>query len=163
MKNCNEMVNSLFKRRDEYLAKQEARKKLVIQTSIPICSLCIVALLGIGIWHSKITPDIKSTFSQSKRESSVAQSTDKPIDSHDVIDVIGTVKVDGVNYIQCSTTSKVYTPDVCLGNASDFEGTYQTFLRDSADKLYTTKEDSDVLMVKLNNGDYVILVREKNQ
>lgn len=162
MKNCNEMVNSLLKRREEYLAKQKARRKLVIQTSIPICSLCMAALLGVGIWHSGADAKLKLSAPQNNENSSVIESTDKPISSHDAIDVIGTVKVNGVNYVQCSTVTQVYTPDICLGNASDFEGTYQTFLRDSADKLYTTREDSDVLMVKLNNGDYAILVSEDN-
>ena len=162
MKNCNEMVNSLLKRREEYLTKQEARKKLVIQTAIPICSLCVAALLGVGIWHSGVDAKIELSTPQSSVGSSALESTDNTISSHDAIDVIGTVKVNGVNYVQCSTATQVYTPDICLGNASDFEGTYQTFLRDSADKLYTTREDSDVLMVKLNNGDYVILISEEN-
>ena len=57
-----------------------------------------------------------------------------------------------------------YTPDEYLGNAYDFEGTYQTYFSDSAAGLYIAKEDPNVLMVELKQGEYVnyvILMREK--
>ena len=47
-------------------------------------------------------------------------------------DVIGAVKVNGINCVQCSTTTEIYTPDKYLGEAYDFEVTYQTYLSDVA-------------------------------
>ncbi len=85
---------------------------------------------------------------------------------NDVIDVIGMVKYNGANYVQCSTSTTVYTPDKYLGEASDFEGTYKTFLSDVAGGLYMTKEDPNVLMVEIKNGeytDYVILTKEQTE
>lgn len=82
---------------------------------------------------------------------------------NDVIDVIGMVKVDDITYVQCSTTTEIYTPNKYLGEAYDFEGTYQTHLSDVAGGLYNVKEDPNILMVELKNGDYVILIKEQNQ
>ena len=71
----------------------------------------------------------------------------------------------GENYVQCSTTTKAYTPDKYLGEASDFEGTYNTYLSEFAGGLYNVKEDPNVLLVELKNSeytDYVILIKEQN-
>lgn len=75
-------------------------------------------------------------------------------------DVIGMVIVDGTTYVQFETDGKTYTPDECIGAASEYEGTYQTYMHDISAKLYTTKEDSDVLIVKLSNGALVALVKK---
>lgn len=76
-------------------------------------------------------------------------------------DVIGMVIVDGTTYVQFETDGKTYTPDECIGAADAYEGTYQTDMQDVSAKLYTTKEDSDVLIVKLVNGAIVVLMKEK--
>lgn len=162
MKNCNEMVNSLLERREEYLKDKRMKRRALFGTAIPALGLCI-AILGFGIWNGGTLgskpSDVDSPLPQSTP--SLTQSTNSPDTSHDPVDVIGMVRLNGANYVQCSTVGKEYTPKECLGRASDFEGTYQTFIRNSDDMLYTVNEDSDILMVKLENGSYVILAREK--
>ncbi|MBE6853674.1 MAG: hypothetical protein E7505_09440 [Ruminococcus sp.] len=77
-------------------------------------------------------------------------------------DIMGLVVVDGVTYSQFGTdTEGKYTPDIYLGLAGDYEGTYKTYLGDLTAELYTTKEDADVLIVKLGNGGVVTLRRRK--
>jgi len=97
---------------------------------------------------------------------SAASESSNTTNDNDLIDVIGSVKVNDVMYVQCSIATQLYTPDKYLGEASDFEGSYQTHFSDVAGGLYMTKEDPNVLMVELKHGeytDYVILVKEENQ
>ena len=104
--------------------------------------------------------EVQSNDSNTSATSQSSETTD----NNDMIDVIGMVKVNGISYVQCSTNTKLYTPDKYLGEAYDFEGTYQTYLSDVASGLYIAKEDPNVLMVELKHGeyvDYVILVKEE--
>ena len=101
----------------------------------------------------------------SDSDNSAASENSDTTNSNGVIDVIGMVKYGGTNYVQCSTSATVYTPDKYLGEAHDFEGTYQTDFDDISGGLYMAKEDPDVLMVELKNSeytDYVILIKEQN-
>ena len=135
---------------------------------VPICCLCLVSLLGLGLWQGDFFEDKKSFGIE---DSSVFGKIDyiQPETNKQSAtsgDVIGMVKYGGSNYVQCSTNSKVYTPDKYLGEAYEFEGTYRIHLSDVAGGLYMTKEDPDVLMVELKNGeyvDYVVLIKEQNQ
>lgn len=167
MKNYNEMANAVLRRIGEYETEQRNRRKVMKKVIIPICCFCLVALLGVGLWQGD--------FFNSKPPITLDGSTiigekdyiEPETDSHSsgVGGVIGMVKYDGANFVQCSTTTKVYTPDKYLGEAYDFEGTYQTNFSDVAGGLYMTKEDPNVLMVELKNGeyiDYVILIKEQN-
>jgi len=52
MKNTDEMVNSLFERRDQYLAEQNKRHKTIMKVTTSVFSLCLVALIGFGVWRS---------------------------------------------------------------------------------------------------------------
>ena len=78
-------------------------------------------------------------------------------------DTIGVVIVGDKTYTQFNTfanldeLSKFYTPDVFLGDASKYEGTYKECINDIWAMLYTSKEDSNVLIVMLENGAYVVL------
>ncbi|MBQ8740557.1 MAG: hypothetical protein IJY79_03280 [Clostridia bacterium] len=81
---------------------------------------------------------------------------------NDMVDIIGSVKVDGIQYLQCSTDATLFTADKYLGDAKDFEGSYKQFSNDfnsMANELYTVKESSNVMMIKLGNGGTVILGR----
>ncbi|MDD6275410.1 MAG: hypothetical protein PUB20_01090 [Clostridia bacterium] len=51
MKNCDEMVNSLLERRDRYVAEQKRKRKIIIRTATSMCCVCLVALLGFGMWQ----------------------------------------------------------------------------------------------------------------
>lgn len=53
MKSCDDMVNSLMERREQYAAKQKHKRKVIIRTA-SVCCVCLVALLSFGIWQSGI-------------------------------------------------------------------------------------------------------------
>lgn len=52
MKNSNEMVNSLFERRERYKAEQKKKRKRMMGIATSLCCMCLAALLGIGVWQS---------------------------------------------------------------------------------------------------------------
>lgn len=181
MKNYDEITNTLLQRRDRYIAQQKKKRKKVMGITIPLFGFCLVTALGVGVWQSGLfrttedsgvytaggenseegfifcgdywVPDNGSEgtpqSSTSTAQVSYAQTTDA--------DVLGLVVVDGVTYIQFDVGTAGYTPDTCLGAAGDFEGTYQTYMRDPSIKLYTTKENPDVLLVQFEAGGAVAL------
>ena len=165
MKNYNEMANDVFRRIGEHEIKQKNRRKVMKKVIIPICCFCLVAILGIGLWQGDF---FSKTPSTQLDDSTVIGEQDyiEPETSNQsgsMGDVIGMVKYNGANYVQCSTTTKAYTPDKYLGEAEDFEGTYQLDFEDIVGGLYMVKEDPNVLMVELKNGEYteyVILIKE---
>lgn len=168
MKNYNEMANDVLRRIGEHEFKQRNRRKVMKKVIIPICCLCLISFLGIGLWLGDFfnnTPSVKLEDSTVIGEKDyIEPETNSQINTDS--DVIGMVKYGGENYVQCSTNGNAYTPDKYLGEASDFEGSYQVYFSDISGGLYMTKEDPNVLLVELKHGeyvDYVILVKEQNQ
>ena len=169
MKNYNEMANDVFRRIGEYETQKRNRRKLMKKVILPICCFCLVALLGIGLWQGDY---FSKTPSSQLEDSTVIGEVDyiepeTSSQSGNLGDRIGIVKYGGANYVQlqCSTSSKAYTPDKYLGEAEDYEGTYQNDFEDIVGGLYMTKEDPNVLMVEMKNSeytDYVILIREQD-
>lgn len=51
MKNCDEMVNSLLERREQYVIKQKRKRTMITRTATSMCCVCLVALLGFGMWQ----------------------------------------------------------------------------------------------------------------
>lgn len=51
MKNCDEMVNSLLERREQYEADKKRKRKMLTRTLTPICCVCLIALIGFGAWQ----------------------------------------------------------------------------------------------------------------
>ena len=47
MKSCNEMVNSLLKRKEQYETERNNKRRTVKHVLTPICCMCLVAILGI--------------------------------------------------------------------------------------------------------------------
>lgn len=47
MKNYDELTNDLLARRDRYIAKQKKKRKIAVTS---LCCVCVVALLGFGLW-----------------------------------------------------------------------------------------------------------------
>ena len=167
MKNYNEMANDVLRRIREHESEQRNRRKIMKKAIIPICCFCLVALIGATLWQGNFFGNTPST---ELKDSTIIGEQDyiEPETNNQSSgfgDVIGKVKYDGANYVQCSTSATVYTPDKYLGEAHDFEGTYQTDFDDISGGLYMAKEDPDVLMVELKNSeytDYVILIKEQN-
>ncbi len=83
MKNSEEMVNSLLERRDLYVTEQKKKKAIITRTVTSMCCVCLVALLGFGMWQGgtfnttppdqtvedALYPGIKDNFDESKGES----------------------------------------------------------------------------------------------
>ena len=168
MKNYNEMANDVLRRIGEHETLQRNRRKVMKKVIIPICCFCMMALLGVGLWQGDFfsnTKPVKLDDSTIIGEKDYIE-PETNSQSSNVGDVIGMVKYNGANYVQCSTITTTYAPDKYLGEASDFEGTYQMYLSDIVGGLYNVKEDPNILMVELKRGeyvDYVILIKEQNQ
>ncbi len=168
MKNYNEMANDVLRRIGEHETLQRNRRKIMKKAILPICCFGLVALFGLGLWQGDF---LEGTKPNKMEDSTIVGEKDyvepdKNNQTSNVGDVIGIVKYNGANYVQCSTSVKAYTPDEYLGEAEDFEGTYQNDFDDIVGGLYMTKEDPNVLMVELKNSeysDYVILIKEQNQ
>ncbi len=165
MKNYNEMANDVLRRIGEHENNQRNRRKNMKKVILPICCFCLVAILGIGLWQGDYfskTPPTQLEDSTIIGEKDYAESQTNNQSSEDR-EFIGMIKYGGENYVQCSTTTKIYTPDKHLGEARDFEGTFH--LKDGVGGLYNVKEDPNVLMVELKNGEYteyVILIKEQD-
>lgn len=54
MKNYEEMVDNVFRRSREILAKRTKRRETISKVLCPMGCLCLVALLGFGIWKSDL-------------------------------------------------------------------------------------------------------------
>lgn len=108
-------------------------------------------------------PDNQTTAHNSGMHPSEATGTvpsvDDPVIPDGLDDKLGVVVVDGETYVQFQTDTGSYTVDVCLGAASDFEGTYRSDITDITGKVYTTKENPKVLIVRLSNGGVVALAK----
>lgn len=57
MKSCDEMVNSLLERRNQYIAEQKQKRKVLTRTVTSICCVCLVVLLGFGVWKGGMLND----------------------------------------------------------------------------------------------------------
>lgn len=93
MKNSDEMVNSLFERREQYLTEKKKQHRTIMKTAICVSSLCLVALFGFGIWQSGLlrqspiqTENPANISSGNQVSETSALATDKEIDSSDIHD-----------------------------------------------------------------------------
>ena len=197
MKSYEEITCNLLKRRDNYLVNKKKKEKALIGTLSSFCVVCLVMLLGFGVWNNGTfvattfeyaenkgedsieTKNLESDFSveynkrfesYNKTESinSTESGTEPESEAQSGIigDTIGMVIINDTVYTQFDTfsdfdeLSKSYTLDNFLGDASKYEGTYKESINDIWAMLYTVKEDSDVLIVVLENGAYVSLKQE---
>lgn len=79
---------------------------------------------------------------------------------NDFCNILEVVEVDNVRYVQ-GYADMSYTPDVCLGSPTEYNGPYTSRLDGIPSLLYTTKEDKDVLIIKLENGGVIHLFKER--
>lgn len=56
MKNCDEMVNDLLVRREQYLAERKHRRRVVARTVASVSCVCLVALFGFLVWRNEKVP-----------------------------------------------------------------------------------------------------------
>ena len=52
MKTYVEITENIIRRTNEYQAAQKKKRRIVISTATSFCCLCLVVLMGFGIWNS---------------------------------------------------------------------------------------------------------------
>ncbi len=107
MKNYDKLTNDLLERRDRYVTNQKKKRKTVINVATSFCCVCLVALLGFGMWQGgmlnttppdqtledALYPGIKDNFDESKGES-----PENPVANNKiVINTINDVSADKMN------------------------------------------------------------------
>lgn len=75
MKNYDETINSVFDRINEYEVERKRKRKVITRTVTSLCCLCLVALLGIGVWQSGLFTTPPPTILDG--DNSSLQGTDK--------------------------------------------------------------------------------------
>lgn len=160
MKNYDETVNSVLERIDRHNAARTKRKDLFVRFVSPALCLCFIAAIGFialqGDFFSPAPPITLDDSTQIGENDYI-----EPNNSTD--DWIGSVKINGINYVQYSVDNTLFTADKYLGDAKSFEGSYKQFSNANKDitaDLYSVKESPNVKLVKLGNGGTVALGRE---
>lgn len=135
MKTCDEMVNSLLERREQYAAVQKKKKRVLVSTT---ASLCVVAMVGVAVWQGvdwvaqpTVTPD-DSNATQNTQPTNISKPTYNILwaDSHDD-DVEGSTTYQGREC--CFCLYEVLKDHPAEKIAIRFEGGY------SEDFLYNGK------------------------
>ncbi len=54
MKSYEEVTRDLLKRRNEYEEAQARRQRTVLRAAVPVCSVALVAAMGVGVWKSGV-------------------------------------------------------------------------------------------------------------
>ncbi len=52
MKNSDEMINSLFRRREQYIEEKNKKRVKAVKTATTSAFVCLVIIAGIGLWQS---------------------------------------------------------------------------------------------------------------
>lgn len=82
MKNCDEMVGSLLRRRAEYEENRKKQRKTMLRLSGAVCSLALVVFIGAGVnggWWLSPEPELPTvTPTQSTGEPTEVQPTVRP-------------------------------------------------------------------------------------
>ena len=81
-------------------------------------------------------------------------------EENDVCHFMKHVIIDDVGYVEYDAGTETYTPDICLGSPSDYDGNYRAFFSDIPATLYTSKENPEILIVK-EPDKIVYLIRTK--
>lgn len=81
MKNTDEMLNSLFKRREKYILEQNNKRQKTMKIGASVLSVCIVVMMGFGVWKSGILKFAPETSNSSETASEVDKYKPLPEDS----------------------------------------------------------------------------------
>lgn len=161
MTDFDENVTSRTEPQEQSTVRKSGKRKTIIITVISLLCISLVIVLGVGVKRGMFGNNATTQESQTSRKQ-LPKLPEKGFGPEPgVCDFLGVVIFEGKTYVQTTTDEKSYTPDVCLGEASDFEGTYKTHLTDVKGKVYTVKESKDILIVKIKNGSVVTLVKSE--
>ena len=167
MKNYDEITQNLLMRRNQFQQKQKRQRSLILRVSVMSC-VCLCFLFTFIIMNQKEESSNGALIQQNhpsiekehtaKNEHKISQESNQ----YTSVDVIGAIFIDDVEYRQCFEDASNYTLDECLGDARTFEGSYKEHINDAPSYLYTTKEDSDVLIVKLTCNDGSVVLKKRS-
>lgn len=82
------------------------------------------------------------------------------VDENDICHFMKHVIIDDVGYVEYDAGTETYTPDICLGSPSNYDGNYRAFFSDIPATLYTSKENPDILIVD-ESGTIVYLIKTR--
>ena len=102
--------------------------------------------------------NIPNSEIQQSSENNEISSNDN--EENDVCHFVKCVIIDDVGYVEYDAGAEIYTPDICLGSPSDYDGNYRAFFSDIPATLYTSKENPEILIVK-EPDKIVYLIRTK--
>lgn len=171
MKSYDETINTVFEKIENYNTAQKRKRKTITRIVVPTVSVCLAVAIGVFTFKNDIfksEPPVTLDDSTVIGEKDYIEPSNNQPDimqipgENDTADILGSVKVGGVQYLQCSADATLFTADKYLGDARNFEGSYKQFSDDFADvttELYTVKESPNIMMIKLGNGGTVILGR----
>lgn len=74
MKNYKDMADAVFRRRDEYVASVNRKKKIALNAGISLCTICLAILGAFGIWKTGVLspdPDVIGTKPQNFTEATL--------------------------------------------------------------------------------------------
>lgn len=186
MKSYNEMANKVFERRDQYEANKKQKRKILTRTLTPVFCLCIVLLLGVGLWQGDwfnkepIQTVDDSVVVGEKDWYGPGESEPSNNTQDDNRKVARTLTYNGKRYLEVTNLNSLnysnYDEIVLgekIGNGEEFEGTYTdeymkklygTYTVDGdtirvtiTSEVFTVDGNEDLLCVKLSNGDINIL------
>jgi len=185
MKSSDEMINSLYERRDNYISERKARNKTIVKTVSAVFSVCLVALIGVGVFtlgwfkanDKPASPSDSTSIIENTEESDTADiliyapnhdenDASGGIYQGGTADSLGRLSISGANYIQIGTANEAvgYTKKEYLGKASEFSDLYRKFAdEDGIDgDVYSVNESPDILLIYLSNEGVVVLSSETN-
>ena len=81
--------------------------------------------------------------------------SDEPV----LITDIGTLIVENVKYTKTDKDAHAYTMDECLGAVDEFDGDWKQY-GEASGKVFTAKEDPDVLIVILTGDVELVMVKD---
>ena len=180
MKSSDEMINSLYERRDNYISERKARNKTIVKTVSAAFSVFLVALIGFGVftlgWFRHADTS-KTAGETAVTDLLILDGMTDVIEIHtpddgekdasggiyggNTADSLGRLSISGANYIQIGTANEAvgYTKKAYLGKAADFSDLYKKLAdEDGIDgDVYSVNESSDILLIYLSNEGIVVL------
>ena len=165
MKTCEEKANCVFARIAEEKEVRRVRSQKIKRAAVPAWSLCLAAVLGFGAWQSGIPGQAPDTAMTGAPEGGAyvfnldGGTYEREEKSEDMGEFLGMIIKDDVHYLQGFIAEKEYTKGIYLGRASDYEGNYKYYDGPGGD-LYESAEDTEVLLLYLDNGETVLLRAE---
>ncbi len=162
MKTYEQTLESINKKIE--IQKRLNKKRRAVFCASLIC-ICLSLSTALIVFAPKVdgepinpTPESSSEGSESIASSNPRQSTP----NNAICDRLGSIAYNGDWYVQITYADEeiTVTPDVFIGYAHEFYGAYKDSYNELPDligKVYTVKEDADLLYVELSNGGKTVL------